>query len=307
MKRMQVKEPNFIIIGAAKCGTTALATILGTHPECCMSRPKEVSFFQDTMDFKPNPNYKKGWGWYKQFFNHYRGEKLVGEATPSYSDRTRSPNTAKYIFDFNPDMNLIYMVRNPLERQISEWKMQWYEGVNGIWPERRETKWALKGFPYWLNEQRNVGQWDVCKYSYQLEAYLKFFNNEKILVSFLEDWKTDQKKEVYKVFEFLGLNCSNVLENDIFIKTNTSGRTNFNTGFKIIKNNYFWKKLKNHVPSKIKDVIQKSFAQKHVIYPYIDYQNVVVKEFLDYLSIENSLFLKSYGKPIDFWSKKKLH
>lgn len=89
---MEPQKPNFIIIGAAKCGTTALASILDSHPDCCMSRLKEVSFFQDTIDFEPNPNYEKGWEWYQKAFSHYNGEPIVGEATPSYADRSRSPH-----------------------------------------------------------------------------------------------------------------------------------------------------------------------------------------------------------------------
>lgn len=170
-----------------------------------MGRPKEVCYFQDTMDFKPNPNFEKDWEWYQQAFSHYQGEAVVGEATPSYSDRTRSPKTAQRIHEFNPEMKIIYMVRDSLELQISGWKMQWAEGVDGSWPERVENQWAPKGFIYWLERQREVGQWDVCRYAFQLGSYRERFPEENLLVSFLEDWREHRQGEVQRILEFLKL------------------------------------------------------------------------------------------------------
>ncbi len=170
-----------------------------------MGRPKEVCYFQDQIDFKTNVNYEKGWDWYQQAFSHYQGESHIGEATPSYSDRTRSPNTAKRIHLFNPAMKLIYLVRDPLARQFSAWQMQHYEGLQGIHPERIETQWALKGFDYWMREQKSVGQWDICRYDYQLDAYRQYFPTDSILVSFLEDWKYNQDAELRRICNFLSL------------------------------------------------------------------------------------------------------
>ncbi|NJM99335.1 MAG: sulfotransferase [Phormidesmis sp. RL_2_1] len=203
---MTPQKPTFLIIGSAKCGTTALASILSNHPDCCMSRPKEVKFFLDTIDYKPNnPDYEKGWDWYQQAFAHYNGEAIIGEGTPNYSARTRSPNTAKRVYGFNPNMKLIYMVRNPLERQVSAWKMEYTFGQSEAFPPIPEYEWALKGLNYWMQMQREQGQWNDCCYGYQLEAYEAFFPRESICVSFLEDWKHSKDAEISRILRFLDL------------------------------------------------------------------------------------------------------
>jgi hypothetical protein len=202
---MEIEKPNFLIIGSAKCGTTALASILDGHPDCCMSRPKETSFFQDIMDFEVNPNYEKGWEWLQRAFKHYSGEPVIGESTPSNSDRFRSPKTANRIFEFNPKMKIIYMVRDPLARQISAWKMQWAHGKQNLHPWRREDQWALQGFNFWMMKQRDSGQWTECKYGYQLEAYSDCFPKSQIMVSAIEKWKEDHDTEVGQILEFLNL------------------------------------------------------------------------------------------------------
>jgi hypothetical protein len=198
-------KPTFIIVGSAKCGTTALASILDSHPDCCVSRPKEVSYFQDTMGFEPNPNFSKGWDWYKNAFSHFQGELVIGEATPSYSDRSRSPNTAKRIYEFNPQMKIIYMVRDPLARQKSAWQMQWTFGKEESSPWRREDQWALEGFESWMLKQREAGQWDECRYGFQIQGYRDFFPEKQILVSFLEDWRENKVSEVSRIMKFLCL------------------------------------------------------------------------------------------------------
>ena len=106
-----------------------------------MSEPKEVSFFQDSIDYAPNPNYEKGWPWYQKAFPHYRGEPVVGEATPSYRDGSRSPNTAARVFQFNPGMKIVYMVRDPMERQLSAWRMNYAFGKARTHPWRAEDRW----------------------------------------------------------------------------------------------------------------------------------------------------------------------
>lgn len=202
---MSANCPNFLIVGAAKCGTTSLAAILDEHPDCCFSRPKEASFFQDNISFEANPNFSLGWNWYQQHFEHYSGEPCIGEGTPSYSDRSRSPQTAKRIHAFNPKMKIIYMARDPLDRQRSAWNMQRYFYLQGLHREQVETEWAAEGFDAWMRKQRDVQQWDVNRYSYQLDAYRDVFPSDQILACCLEDWSNDISGELKRICAFLEL------------------------------------------------------------------------------------------------------
>lgn len=300
---MEPQKPAFLIIGSAKCGTTALASILGSHPDCCMSNPKEVSFFQDTIDFKPNPNYEKGWEWYKKAFAHYTGESVVGEATPSYSDRSRSPNTAKRIYEFNPDMKIIYMVRNPFKRQISGWKMQYASGKEKSFPWRREHKWALKGFDYWMRMQGDVGQWDECRYSYQLCAYEEFFSNENICVSFLEDWQHSKEAEVKRIMMFLGLNPASWQTNSPEQANRASDRTIETPLVKKIRRIPQFQAIFKSFPSSWQNWATMKFARTKVVTPVVEISPNTQQSFINYVADDSRAFLQKYGKNLELWSE----
>ncbi len=74
--------PNYLVIGASKCGTSSLCRLLGQHPDMFMSTPKEPNFFcYDHV-------YEKGWAWYESLFDRADGKLAIGEGTTQYSQRT---------------------------------------------------------------------------------------------------------------------------------------------------------------------------------------------------------------------------
>ena len=107
--------PNFIIIGAAKSATTSLAVALRKHPDVYISRPKEPKFF--------GRNYKKGWTWYASCFEKGRGLPLRGEASTMYSSKMKNfIYTPELMHRYLPNLKLIYIVRDPLDRIVSQWR-----------------------------------------------------------------------------------------------------------------------------------------------------------------------------------------
>lgn len=295
------KKPTFIIIGSAKCGTTALASILSSHPNCCMSRPKEISFFQDTVDYQPNPNYEKGWEWYQKTFNHYAGEPVVGEATPSYSDRSRSPNTAKRIYLFNPNMKIVYMVRDPLRRQISGWKMQYAFGKENAFPWRREDKWALKGFDYWMQMQRDVGQWNECRYEYQLAAYESFFPRENICISFLENWKVSKKIEIETIMNFLGLE-PNLWRADIQEDVNRADDRKIQRPLaRKICSNTVIRLASKYFPAYFRSLAREYLVHSRLKLPDPKISASIKSEFTDYVIEDAKSLLTRHGEKLDLW------
>lgn len=298
---MMTKRPNFLIIGAAKCGTSSLAAILGDHPECCMSRPKEVCFFQDQMDFKPNPNFDKGWEWYQKAFSHYDGEPKVGDATPSYSDRTRSPKTAKRIFDFDPKMQLLYLVRDPLDRQYSAWQMQHFEGLQGIHPDRIETQWALEGFDRWMREQKAVGQWDIARYDYQLNAYREYFANDSILVSFLEDWKTDQLRELQRICHFLDLDPNLLSVKKPEGENRAADKSVEPSWFRRLRENKAVRTVGKLAPTAVKRKLGVAVGKRPQVESKSQLSEDVRSEFLSHVQADATRLLTSQNKPITLW------
>ncbi|MDZ7736277.1 MAG: hypothetical protein U5P41_09365 [Gammaproteobacteria bacterium] len=108
---MSLPLPNFYILGAEKCGTTALYKFLDSHPDICMSRPKEPVYYEC--------RYQHGAEYYSQsYFGHYSGEPLVGEA------RHRNfylPYVAERILNTTPEASFIILLRKPDERAYSAW------------------------------------------------------------------------------------------------------------------------------------------------------------------------------------------
>lgn len=299
---MTPQKPTFLIIGSAKCGTSALASILSHHPNCCMSRPKEVGYFLDTIDYKPtNPNYEQGWDWYKQAFSHYNGEAAIGEATPNYAARTRSPGTAQKIYAFNPEMKLIYMVRNPLEKQLSGWKMLYAALQDEEVPPTEEHKWAAKGIDYWMQMKRDHNQWDDCCYGYQIEAYETFFPTENICVSFLEDWTHSKQDEVNRILRFLVLDPA-LMPDKIEEKTNRGSERKVNRPLvKKLRAHPAMRAIIKRLPADWRNWSRAKITTKRMIYPTVEMSSAVKDDFVDYIADDVQCFLAQQGKPQDFW------
>lgn len=106
---LSYKAPNFIIIGASKCGTTFLYKYLNYHPQILLANKKELRFFDE--------HFQRGHEWYLAQFPSFgdRSELLTGEASPSY---LFSHHVAQRIKDFASQTKLFVMLRNPVERTI---------------------------------------------------------------------------------------------------------------------------------------------------------------------------------------------
>ncbi len=293
---MEPRKPDFIIIGSAKCGTTALASILGAHPDCCMSNPKEVKFFHD------DASYEKGWGWYQRAFAHYNGEPVVGEASPQYASRGPCPHTAKRIHEFNPDMKIIFMVRHPLERELSFWKMVWDLGIRG--EDGISEKSALNGFDHWMRMVRDLEWWDDCRYHYQLEAYLKCFPTGQILVSFLEDWKLGKDGEVARIMRFLGLDPAMQAAGFQERANRAVDRTMDRPLLKKIRLHPLARIVVGGFPASWRDWARNKIARTKVVPPTPDLSMELKAEFINHVKPDAEIFLKQWGKPFNYWDLK---
>ena len=117
-----MKTPDFLIIGAMKCGTSSLQTQLAAQPGVFMTTPKEPNFFSD------DPVFAKGMGWYGALYDAAAPGDLTGEASTHYTKRPTWPDTVQRLHAAVPDARLIYMIRNPVERCVSHYIHDWSEG-----------------------------------------------------------------------------------------------------------------------------------------------------------------------------------
>ena len=290
---------NLVIIGVGKAGTTSLARWLGELDCCCFSEPKETMFFgSDRL-------YEKGIDWYQTtFFPHYAGEPLVAEATPAYSIRAQCGSAATRLHAHNPEAKIIYMVRDPLARSISAWKM-WAS----LEPTQSEfgnhlINASKNGFNAWLGDPVIYEHMvNTSRYRYQLDAW-QVFPPEQQHVIFLEDLKKDKMAVLEGVSRFLGLNTADLIE---------ASRVNYNTGEnrsqktpmrRRIEQNAVWKSIKGLVPAGLKAAVAESgLGSKAIHLDEDDLDPELRAKFLRDIAEDNITFLKDFGKPSDFWTR----
>lgn len=180
--------PNLIIIGAMKCGTSSLHRYLDLHPDISMSALKEPNFFIDSE--ATWSNWRRGIGWYSSLFDPTA--EVRGEASVNYTSLPFSEGVAERIAETLPDVRLIYMTRDPIERAISHYV---HAAAAGRTIEPIEE--AL-GDP----ESRFVRR---GRYGAQLEPFVDAFGRERIHIDTQERLLADRAEAMRRAFAFLGV------------------------------------------------------------------------------------------------------
>lgn len=182
--------PTFLVIGAAKSGTTSLSAYLGAHPEVFMASPKEPHFFYHNWD--------RGLFWYESLFELGRDHMARGEASTSYSQAPHVPGVPRRIASTIPDAKLIYIIRNPVDRIRSQ-----YGHHVDKWRQSGSIEAAIRQRPSYLNTSR---------YAFQIENFLRFFERDQLLVISSEDLLAHRKSVLDEVFDFIGVSRGVTIE-----------------------------------------------------------------------------------------------
>lgn len=193
---------NFLIVGTQKGGTSALASFLSQVPEVYMAPYKEVHYFDDEEKYGDGSDHAG----YHAFFSTYAGEPLVGEATPIYM---YLPHVAPRIQAYNPAMKLIALVRDPVERAYSHYRMarRWhyerlpFEAALAAEPLRL---WRARGRRDMDSAWRHHSYTDRGFYSGQLRHLLHHFPREQLLLLRSEDLSERHDETLRRVADFLG-------------------------------------------------------------------------------------------------------
>jgi hypothetical protein len=185
--------PNFLIIGAQKTGTTSLYHYVEGHPEVFMCRPKEPDYFIAERNWSLGPV------WYESLFERATGALAIGEASVCYTMDPTYGGVPARIAGMLPDLRLIYVVREPVERMRSEYLHLRYLGkaFPKMPPEDLPIERALIEHPQYLWSSR---------YSHQIERFLEYFPRERLLVIVAEDLRTRRRQTLRRIFAFLGVN-----------------------------------------------------------------------------------------------------
>ena len=218
---------DFMIIGAQKCGTTALWEYLRAHPEVSMSTPKEVHIFS-------SPTYQKTWSppeidrRYIRWFRPSSGAKVCGEVTPMY---LFLPDVASELKRYNPQLKLIVLLRDPVERTISHYYMQFVRGREkaSIWLALLAEPWRLlrctdprsENSEFRLHSYRRRSL-----YSLQLRNLYCHFSRDQVLVISSHHLQRDHQALLTRVFSFLGVSEDFVVSKRTAMSGYLHGRRN---------------------------------------------------------------------------------
>jgi hypothetical protein len=174
--------PNVVIIGAQKCGTTALHSYMARHPWIAMSKPKELDFFIEGR------NWERGVDWYRGHFDPVM--PVRGESSPNYTADPYLPGVAERMANVIPDAKLIFMVRDPVERVRANWIHTYSNRVE----DRPLREAVLDPDAEYLARSR---------YHHQLSRYLEHYPMERILVLEQDELLEDRRATLVRVWQFL--------------------------------------------------------------------------------------------------------
>ncbi len=190
----QCRIPEFFIVGAPRCGTTALYTYLREHPEIFMPALKEPNFF---ADFLGESRRIQTWPDYLACFTGAHEEKRVGEASVAYlSSRT----SALALREFNSQASIIIMLRNPVEVMHSLYCLRKLENLE----DEPTFEAALRADA----NGRSVAELSYrerVRFAEQVERYLLAFGREKIHFIIYDDFKRNTAEVYQNVLRFLGV------------------------------------------------------------------------------------------------------
>lgn len=195
--------PNFLIVGAAKSGTTSLYNYLGQHPDIFFPEVKEPHYFSDS-----NTYMARNLGEYQDLFARHQGQKRVGEASVSYLFDPASPG--KILETLGP-IKIIASLRNPVNRAYSHWQHFYNVGWEDL--PFREALAAEDDRFHSATFRQNALALVPSGYFYfrrglyadQVDRYLKRFGAQNVKILIFEQWVQDVPVTCRTLFDFLGV------------------------------------------------------------------------------------------------------
>jgi hypothetical protein len=197
------RKPNFFIVGAPKCGTSAWFEYLRSHPDIYFPQMKEPCFFAFDL---PNFRIVRSEADYARLFSGAGTAKVIGDASAVH---LMSEAAAKAIHDYNPAAKILILLRNQEEYLPSLHNQFLWEFAEEI--EDFEMAWKLSGrrtpetIPPTCAEPRSLDYAAMGRFDEQVARYLDEFPRDQVMVLHFEDWVTNPKAAYFNILDFLGL------------------------------------------------------------------------------------------------------
>jgi sulfotransferase family protein len=197
-QRRKIDRLDFILAGAQKSGTTALHYFLSKHPDITMGDQQEMHFFDNEEIFSRPVDYEL----LHCHFPRVRETAIAGECSPIY---IYWKPAIERIWKYNPEIKLLIILRNPVDRAFAHWNMQRFKGresLDFLDAIREEKNRSREAAPL---QSRRFSYADRGFYSEQLERVFKFFPKAQVKVTKFEDFLDKKQETLDFVFRFLGV------------------------------------------------------------------------------------------------------
>ena len=205
--------PDFLIIGPQRTGTTWLYYNLRTHPQIFFSRPKEIFYF-NLLNMPDFPRYQSNeLAWYLNFFYEnpvgylWKNIKALKNYQEFYKPQIRGEATASYaamdveiirdLVSLKPDIKIILMIRNPIDRAWSHAKLHLLRHSNKKFAEISE-----QDFNDFFNHPYNLS---CGVYTKMINNWSAFLKKENFFIGFYDDIEKRPEELLSNIFSFLGI------------------------------------------------------------------------------------------------------
>ena len=201
-------KPNVICVGFAKCGTTTLYSIMNQHKDIFLSGIKEPLYYSSPK------LYSKGFEWYqKRYYPKKVKEKIIMEINPRM---VKSINANKVLKDFGKNTKIIFIIRNPIERAYSHFKMILKTGLSFPKKEDNLGTSTNEKFHRWIQMYYDDNQNKIkeCNKTYFITSnnyykvikdYMDTFGSENVKTFIFEDFIKNPQKTCKEIYRFIDI------------------------------------------------------------------------------------------------------
>jgi hypothetical protein len=279
---------DFLVPGISKCGTTTLCYLLGEHPDIFIPEIKEPHHFnrEDLEGHRP---------FYESLFASAKPNQLLGEGSQLYSTMEFEERVSKRTHEHNPEMKLIFSVRNPFKRIESSYREFHHSGPCYAVNAPFGINDAMTSLPVLLGDSL---------YWQRLQRYRRHFRDDQILVVFLEDLQKDPQTALKRCYEFLGV--------DSTFTNNSANTTQLNSGeeklydtrlLRLLRTNEFtgYKIARLSIPTQ--DKIFRRIGLRRPFTAPIEWDSSSRARVVNALKTDIGEFLTYCGRPKNFWEE----
>jgi len=296
------KLPNFLIIGAAKSGTTSLFNIVAQHPNVFSSQIKETRFFSDDQRFL------RGVGWYQEtHFKNIRNQAVRMEGTPAYL--TWSEKVAPRIKELYGDHPVKFAVifRDPVKRAYSHYwhrvrmgdedptKISFTDAIHSEDQRMRENWQRLEAEGNGL-----YGYYRAGCYASRLNPFLDLFPREKFYFMLQEDLSIENSVIMAGLFRFLGIDDEYPVKYLVSNESSVPRDERIYSIYHRLKKTGLNRIVKAFTPKKFRRWLREDALVKPIRYPPMDED--IKKELYSRYSYENQQLEKIIGRDLSKWN-----